>query len=265
MRIPKLELISALPERTIRPTPILFVHGAWHGAWCWQEHFLPYFAAQGYACHALSLRGHGESEGHERLRWHRAQDFVRDIGQVAGQLDTPPIVVGHSMGGYLVQKYLERHEAPAGILLASVPAQGVWRVTLKTLRRFPLHFLRLNLRLSLWPLMETPAMARFHLFGDDMPEALVRRYQERLQDESYRGYLDMMLLDLPRPGRVKTPLLVLGAAEDQIFGPHEIEATAAAYGTTAQIFPGLAHDVMLDEGWQTVAEAMVEWLTARGL
>ena len=32
------------PARTL-----LFVHGAWHGAWCWAEHFLDFFAAQGYA------------------------------------------------------------------------------------------------------------------------------------------------------------------------------------------------------------------------
>ena len=265
MSIPKLELISALPERQARPVPLLFVHGAWHAAWCWQEHFLPYFAGQGYECHALSLRGHGGSECHSRLRWHRAQDFVRDIGHIAEQMSTPPVVIGHSMGGYLVQKYLESYQAPAGILLASVPAQGVWRISLKTLRRFPLHFLRLNLRLSLWPLMETPEMARFHLFGDEMPEEQVSRYQGRLQDESYRGYLDMMLFDLPKPGRVKTPLLVLGAAEDRIFAPHEVEATAAAYGTSAQIFPGMAHDMMLEAGWQKAAEAMVGWLTARGL
>ena len=104
-------------------------------------------------------------------------------------------------------------------------------------------------------------MARFHLFGDEMPEEQVSRYQGRLQDESYRGYLDMMLFDLPKPARVKTPLLVLGAAEDRIFAPHEVEATAAAYGTSAHIFPNMAHDMMLDAGWQQAAESMVQgWL-----
>jgi hypothetical protein len=29
------------------PVPLLFVHGAWHGAWCWDEHFLDLFADKG--------------------------------------------------------------------------------------------------------------------------------------------------------------------------------------------------------------------------
>ena len=64
----KLEVITREPETDARPTPVLFVHGMFHGAWCWEEHFLPYFAQRGYAAHALSLRGHVGSEGRERLR-----------------------------------------------------------------------------------------------------------------------------------------------------------------------------------------------------
>jgi hypothetical protein len=56
----ELELIST--PRTAKYTkglpPILFLHGAAHGAWCWAEHFLPWFAGRGCECHALSFRGH---------------------------------------------------------------------------------------------------------------------------------------------------------------------------------------------------------------
>jgi pimeloyl-ACP methyl ester carboxylesterase len=41
--------------------PLLFVHGGEHAAWCWDEHFLDFFAAEGYRAVALSLRGHGTS------------------------------------------------------------------------------------------------------------------------------------------------------------------------------------------------------------
>jgi pimeloyl-ACP methyl ester carboxylesterase len=47
--------------RSDRPTPLLFVHGAWHGAWCWDEYFLDFFAGRGYRALAVSLRGHGNS------------------------------------------------------------------------------------------------------------------------------------------------------------------------------------------------------------
>ena len=36
---------------------IVFAHGAYQGAWCWKEFFMPYFSRIGYDCYALSLRG----------------------------------------------------------------------------------------------------------------------------------------------------------------------------------------------------------------
>ncbi|RLC08454.1 MAG: alpha/beta hydrolase, partial [Deltaproteobacteria bacterium] len=56
----KLEVISKYPKGKKHSVPILFIHGAFAGAWCWEEYFLPYFADHGYESHALSLRGHGK-------------------------------------------------------------------------------------------------------------------------------------------------------------------------------------------------------------
>ena len=104
--------------------PLLFVHGAGHGAWCWAEHFLDFFAEHGFDSYALSLRGHGESGGRERLRWTSIADYVSDVEQVAAGLPREPVLVGHSLGGRVVQKYLEAHEAPAAVLLAPPPRAG---------------------------------------------------------------------------------------------------------------------------------------------
>ena len=42
-----------------------------------------------------------------------------------------------------------------------------------------------------------------------------------MQEESYRAFLDMVALDLPKPNKVKTPLLILGAARDNMLKPAE--------------------------------------------
>src|SRR5215469_10649661 len=115
----KLEIISKYPADHRRGTPVLFVHGSLHAAWCWDVHFLDYFARSGYAAHALSLRGHGSSEGRDTLRWTRIADYVEDLSAAAGQLTGSPILIGHSMGGFIIQKYLEAHDAPAAVLLSS--------------------------------------------------------------------------------------------------------------------------------------------------
>ena len=102
----RLEVLSRRPSAARNAPPILFVHGARHAAWCWDEYFLDYFAANGYAAHAVSLRGHGGSEGQSGLWRHRIRDYVDDVAAVAAALPAAPIVVGHSMGGFVVQKFL---------------------------------------------------------------------------------------------------------------------------------------------------------------
>ena len=256
----KLEVISREPLGAARPTPVLFVHGMWHRAWCWDEHFMPYFAQHGYAVYALSLRGHGGSEGHERLRWNTLGDYVADVEQVAAQLPSPPVLIGHSMGGMVVQKYLSRHQAPAAVLLASIPPRGLLPSTLRFARRHPLVFLKATLTLSMYPVIGTPALCREMLFSAGAPEEQVAACFDRLGDESYRAYLESVLLFLSRPLRITTPLLVLGAAEDRAISVREVESTARAYGLQAEIFPDMAHDMMLEPGWQAVADRILDWL-----
>jgi len=109
-----LELLTSDLSAATRPTPLLLVHGAWHGAWCWQEHFIPYLARAGYAVYAPSLRGHGDSPGRDRLRRTGIGHYVQDVAAVAAALPAAPVLIGHSMGGLVVQKYLERYPAAAG-------------------------------------------------------------------------------------------------------------------------------------------------------
>ena len=120
----KLEVLTREPKSDARNTPVLFVHAMFRGAWCWEDHFLPYFAQHGYVAHALSLRGHAGSEGRERLRWASVADYVSDLSQAVNQLPTTPVLVGHSMGGMFIQKYLQSHQTPAALLLASVSPKG---------------------------------------------------------------------------------------------------------------------------------------------
>jgi alpha-beta hydrolase superfamily lysophospholipase len=180
-------------------------------------------------------------------------------------METHPVLVGHSMGGMIVQKYLESSAAPAAVLLASAPPQGVVRATLRVAIRHPLAFIKANVTASMLPLFSTPQLAREALFSDDMPEHQVKRYYSRLEDESYRAYLDMMGLSLPRPERVRTPVLVMGAADDRLISPRDVEATARAYRTKAEVLPDMAHDMMLEAGWQAVADRILSWLKGQGM
>lgn len=247
-----LHVTSVRPETGTRRHPLVFVHGAWHGAWCW-ERFLPWFAARGWECHAFDLRGHGESPSDRSLRRTRIDAYVADLRSVVDSLDTDPILVGHSMGALVVQRFLEERDLPHAVLLAPVPLGGVLRATVRTALRHPLRFLQANLTWDLGPLVRSRSVARDLFFAADTPAADVDRYWPMLQSESYLAYLDMLVLVRARPQLVQTPVSILTGSEDRIFSTAELSRTARPYGVPLQVIEGAGHDLMLDPRWEQVA------------
>lgn len=262
-----LELIDKGQPSKEHPHPVLFVHGAFQGAWSWDVHFLDFFAERGFRVLAPSLRGHGSSPVDKPLRMCSISDYVEDVTSVANKVAPEPIPIGHSMGGFIVQKYLEDNEAPAGVLLASAPPRGHLRTLLRSMRRHPWGCTK-------FPVSGRPADmyggtlagARAMLFSAETPESVVVEGMGRLQPDGTRAILgDMVAFNLVKPTRVTTPLLVLGAEQDGIYPPSDVRTTAKAYDTEASIFPSLGHEMMLEPGWEAVAERILSWLQERGL
>ncbi len=225
----------------------------------------PYFAEYGYEAHAISLRGHGGSDGHERIRTIRTAEYVENVACAANRFRRPPVLIGHSMGGYVVQKYLERHSASGAVLRASVPAAGSLKMMLRMGIRYPWRAFQLHATRRADVMVGTPDQTRQILFSADLPFEKVNRHFARLQNESYTAGLETVF-NAPQPAKVKrVPMLVLGAADDALFTPEEIEATAQAYAVKAEVFPNMAHDMMLDTDWHKVAERILQWLREQGL
>jgi pimeloyl-ACP methyl ester carboxylesterase len=252
--------LRAAPAEASQRPPLLFVHGAWHGAWCWADHWLPWFAARGWDCTAVTLRGHGAEE--TALRWASAADYIDDILAAAATLPRQPVLIGHSLGGYLVARILEQHTFPAAALLAPVPAAGSLPALLRGLLYEPGAILGAALTLNPGRIVHTPRRARRFLFTGDTPEVTVRHALDRLSGESMRVIIETALR-LPRASAIRTrgvPLLVLAAEADGLFTPAEQERTAQAYGAAHARLPGAGHDLMLAPRWETAARLLAGWL-----
>jgi pimeloyl-ACP methyl ester carboxylesterase len=102
------------------------------------------------------------------------------------------------------------------------------------------------------------------LFCMHTPDSIVESCAARCEPESLHLYFDSVLR-LPRPERVHAPMLVLGGADDGTITNDEVRATAQAYRTQAELFPRMGHNLMLEPGWQAVAERIEGWLDERGL
>ena len=234
---------------------VLLVHGSWHGPWCWDD-FAHRLSVSGHDVHTVRLSGH---DGRPGRLWYRLGDYQDDLARAASQFDEPPVLVGHSLGGLLVQKHLERHAAPGAVLMASIPPRGGLAAVVRIALRHPLVLLVANLSLSLRPFTRPARLVREMFFSPSTPESIVEACMARLQNDSFRMFLGVLRPSW-RPPRFPLPVLVLGAELDGFFTTAEVERTAHAYGTEAQIFSGMGHDLMLDEGWQTVADRVDAWL-----
>jgi pimeloyl-ACP methyl ester carboxylesterase len=236
-------------------TGILLVHGAWHGPWCWND-FVNHLTESGHDVRAVQLRGHDQPPG--RI-WHRVHHYVEDVQRMAAAFPAPPFLIGHSMGGLAVQRYLESRQSPGAVLMASVPSRGTIAAVLRLAIRYPVEFLKTNLLLRLRPFIATSGLVRDLFFTPDTAQEIVDHCFASLQDESYLAFVDTMVV-LPQPHRVQAPVLVLGAEKDSFFTVAEMRSTARAYQTEAEIFPGMGHDMMLDTDWRKVADRIDAWV-----
>jgi pimeloyl-ACP methyl ester carboxylesterase len=260
-----LELITRRAPEPTRATPLLFIHGAFAGAWCWDEHFLPWFAERGYTAHALSLRGHGASDGREVLNDSSIADYVDDVVQVVERLPAAPLLIGHSMGGFVVQKYLEREEAAGAVLMASVPPRGLAGPGLSMAVWNPAAALSISSIQAFGQSWGSPAAMQDALFSSSLGADRAMRHLARMGPESTQAMLDMFGGDLPNQGDMRgCPMLVMGAAEDVLIPSAFVRATARSYDAPLQILDDIGHLMMLDMAWQAAADSLLDWMEQNG-
>lgn len=287
----KLEIISqksANDDAGRKGVQIVLVHGSYHGAWCWKDTFMPYLSARGFDVCALSLRGHGTStvpvdeETGERakvagsLQTHA--DDVRTFLESLGD-DKQVVVVGHSFGGLIVQQVLADQSTNGGpsnvvgaVLACSVPPSGNQAMVGRIFKAAPWLSVKITYAMITDAFKKDANLMQDIFFRGpgSLPDTESLRILERLQEVQIR-MLDVAALpnDLP----VKTPksaasgnwppVLVLGAEQDSIVDSDGLRETADAFCTAPLTLAGIGHDVMLDAGWETAAEATADFITKR--
>ena len=237
---------------------LVFVHGAWHGPWCW-ESWSATARRAGFSTASLTLPAH-DRPGNSKRIWARMSSYVSHVRTVVESIDGPVIIVGHSMGGYVTQRVLE--EAPGNVagavLVASVPRRGVAGAITRLMRRSPGPAVRGLLTADLYRLCASESLTRDAFFCRSTDDDVVRACHARLQNESYVAF-PPMLARFTRPDRARVPVMVLAAEEDGVFSVRSQRRLAKAYGTTAQVVPG-GHDVMLDVTADGALHLVLDWV-----
>lgn len=247
----KLELLEVQPDRDLGKVPILFVHGASHAAWCW-ENWMQAVASAGHPAYAVSLSGHGGSPG--RLIGSSLRTYVADVLRTAASLPSQPLIVGHSLGGLVVQKAIARYPARGAVLVAPIPARPGVGTLASIARRHREDAAKIMVGGSL-------PMRPEYLFNRLSPED-AGTLASRCGKESPAAQFQVLLHLPAEPPKGGAPMLVMGSPNDALVPISDIRNTATRLGAELIEFPGIGHDMMLDGGWEEPAEAMLDWIDA---
>lgn len=255
-----LELLTVPVERPNGSPPLLMLPGAFHGASAFAEHWMPHLAARGYLTYALSYRGHGGSGG--SYAGASLQDYLVDVERAMTSFETRPILVGHSLGGYLAQHLVAKADYPGAVLVAPVPHRGMpFSLLAANALRHPLRLLRALVSGDMRPFAEGASMVRRNFFSSALSESDLLHYSGLLGGESLRAYSQLGPFGpFPDVTRCRTPMLVLAGAEDWAFTPRRLRRTAAVYGADFVEVEGSGHDIMLDVAWRAAADAVDRWV-----
>ncbi|MDF1697587.1 MAG: alpha/beta hydrolase [Saprospiraceae bacterium] len=235
---------------------LLFVHGMCHGAWCWQENFIPYFENKGYQCIAIDLPGH-EVEGSDVSINHLSmKDYLKALSTLITSLERPPILIGHSMGGMVIQQYLKKGICKKVILMASVPPSGSLKASLRLLLSKPASIQYL----LKGDLLQIARKYKGLMLGDRVDEAYSARFRDKLCAESMLAYFQL-LFPIFNTKRIKRfPMLVIGGDNDQLLTIGEFKSTAKHYNADLEVIANGSHDLMLDPDYEISAAIIEQWI-----
>lgn len=242
------------------------VHGMWTSGHYWQK-FRSFFGRRGYRCFCPTLRFHDADPAGEpdsRLGSTSLLDYVGDLEGEMGRFETPPVLMGHSMGGLLALMVATRRQARALVLLNPAPPHGMFCLRPSVLWSFRCA----GMTWCFWkkPIRQSLAEAvygQLHLLDREGQKAAYDSFVY----ESGRAIFEigLSLLDIKRAARVDTsrvrcPVLVVGASQDRITPAPIARAVARKCGADYREFPDHAHPMAWEPGWRDVAGHISEWL-----
>ena len=192
---------------------------------------------------------------------------VNHLAQFIQTLEEKPVIIGHSMGGLVVQLLLQKGLAAAGIAIDSAPPMGVFTVAPSFLKANWGHitpFANLNAAVVM-------TFERFqYAFVNGMPlEEQRAAFEKYVVPESRRVPRESLTakIDFKHP---HAPLLIIAGGNDHIIPASLNKTNYEKYQASASItdfkeFAGRNHFLLGQPGWEVIADYCVEWVAAKGV
>jgi pimeloyl-ACP methyl ester carboxylesterase len=245
------------------PPPILMIHGGFCGGWTFDGFAAP-FRAIGHAVIAPDLPGHAADAPREAALNLSMNDYADAVVAHAAALASPPILLGHSMGGLVSLMAAAKTPVAGVILLAPSAPWGVGGSSMEeAVSAVSLYALG-----PYWAQAIEPDYLSFRRYGVDRLEKLEQRaIFDRMRPESGRAlfetlnwWLDPFMTTMVRSEDIKAPIFAVTGGRDVIHPPATVRETAKRIGATIRVMPEMSHWLIGEPGWRDVADLCLGWL-----
>jgi pimeloyl-ACP methyl ester carboxylesterase len=260
------------------PDTIVLIHGLWVTPRSWEK-WGEHYEGKGYrvvapAYPGLEVEVEALNEDPSPIEALTISGVVEHYEGIIGELDKPPILMGHSMGGLIVQILLDRGYGAAGVAIDSVAPEGVRRVPLAQTR-------------AAFPVLRNPANRhravgftpeQFHYgFANTLTEEDSQKAYERYHIPAPGSFIWAAVLANFEPGHQdgyvnyqndeRAPLLLIAGEEDHLQPAAVNESNFKHYRRSSAVtdyheFPGRSHYTVGQDGWEEVADYAFEWAEA---
>src|SRR5829696_3261145 len=257
------------------PDTIVLIHGLWVTPRSW-EHWIEHYEGKGYrvlapAYPGLEVEVEALNEDPSPIEALTIPEVVEHYEGIISELEKPPILIGHSMGGLIVQILLDHGYGAVGVAIDSVPPEGVRNVPLAQTR-------------AAFPVLRNPANRhravgftpeQFHYaFADTLSREESGKVYERYHIPAPGSFIWSAVLANFQPGMQagyvnydndeRAPLLLIAGAEDHLQPASVNESNFKHYRNSSAVtdyheFPGRSHYTVGQDGWEEVADYALEW------
>jgi pimeloyl-ACP methyl ester carboxylesterase len=255
--------------------PLMLIHGAWLAANSW-ENFAQYFESRNFAVSAPEWpRKQGDVEelrkDAEELKGLGITEIVDHYEEQIRALDDPPVLIGHSFGGLIVELLLDRGLGRAGVAMSPAPPKGILVLPFSSLKAASPALAHPSKRHGVVPLtLEEFTYGFVNTFSPEDAAAAYERYAVPETGQIfYEAGFATFRLHPPTEVHFKkgdrAPLLIVGAENDHTvpasLSKKQYEKYERSPAATDYIeFEGRPHLMMAAEGWEEIAASIDSWL-----